>query len=391
MPKVKSSGHDSSRVEDSDTENREFESISERAHHLLHREEGFEVDFKRSLSGLDSEDLVSFANSKRGGAILIGVDETKDGDGRQLSSVVGCAIGDAEKLKVLSKSNQCVPPVKVAIFVENSGDKPFYRIEVPSGAHKPYCTQGGTYKIRGDGRNETLYPPQLLALFLETEGGEFLRRFQQATKSLESAVTDTKERITAELKDLGESVSIMEGDLKESLNTIWNSASNAESNAEEAHGLSEEAVHLLDQVHGMVEDLAVGDPELDSISIKLDAILEKLAIEDPALFRNRKYVKVMARALAERSRKRGVANSRRWIVSTLQQIFSKTDNKIVAEWVKEALAESAAPDELSNLLPRYSGILEMVIENEVQKKQKKPGASQKRTLEMPPKTVKRRS
>jgi len=157
----------------------EFQTISDRASQLLGQAEDFGVAFKRSLLGLDSDDLVSFANSQSGGAILVGVNRTKYGNGRPRAAVVGCAIGDRERMKILAKSNQCVPPVPVAIFVENGAEMPFYRIEVPSGLHKPYCTSGGTYKIRGDGRNEMLYPAQLLALFLEVAGAEVTGRFER--------------------------------------------------------------------------------------------------------------------------------------------------------------------------------------------------------------------
>jgi len=157
----------------------EFQTISDRADRLLGQAEDFGVAFKKSLLGLESDDLVSFANSKSGGAILVGVNRTKYGNGRQRAGVIGCAIGDRERMKILAKSNQCVPPVPVSIFVENCAEMPFYRIEVPSGLHKPYCTSGGTYKIRGDGRNEMLYPAQLLALFLEAAGGEIPGWFER--------------------------------------------------------------------------------------------------------------------------------------------------------------------------------------------------------------------
>src|SRR5262249_10559769 len=130
----------------------EYKTLSQRAKQLLSREEGFEVDFKRALSGLEAEDIVAFANSKAGGAILIGVDESKGADGRQAGIIVGCPVGDYDKRKILDKAHQCVPPVDVTVHVENRSDKAFYRLEIPSGPNKPYCTSGGTYKIRGDGR-----------------------------------------------------------------------------------------------------------------------------------------------------------------------------------------------------------------------------------------------
>lgn len=136
---------------------------------MLARGEGIDVDFKRSAAGLEAVDIVAFANSKAGGAILIGVDESTGSSGRHVGTIVGCHVGDQEKRMILEKAHQCVPAISVTVHVENRAHKPFYRIEIPSGPNKPYCTSGGTYKIRGDGRNNTLYPTSLLNLFLETE------------------------------------------------------------------------------------------------------------------------------------------------------------------------------------------------------------------------------
>lgn len=175
----------------------EFPAISDRAKQLLSQEGVFDVAFKKSISVLENDDFVSFANSAAGGAILIGVDRVRRGNCRPRGALVGCPIGDRERLKILAKANQCVPPVRVAIFVENRAEKPFYRIEIPSGPHKPYCTSGGTYKSRGDGLNVVLYPAQLLTLFQEAKGGEFVRWFQPATAGVGSAVQEAKPRIAA--------------------------------------------------------------------------------------------------------------------------------------------------------------------------------------------------
>jgi hypothetical protein len=387
MPKRKiarlpSSEPDRPIVVDLDAENREFSSISECANRLLRREEGFDVDFKRSLSGLEGEDLVSFANSKRGGAVLIGVDETKDGNGRQVAVVVGCPVGDEEKLKILSKSNQCVPPVQVVIFLENSADKPFYRIEIPSGPHKPYCTQGGTYKIRGDGRKETLFPPQLLALFLDTEGGVFFRRFQQATTSLEAAVMATKERITTELKELSQSVQYTESNILESLQGIDATASAAQDNADEAKAYSEDAMHIIDAVHSMVEDLASGDPELGAVSQKLDALLERFGIEDPEITSHRRFIKGITVALLERSRRQRLPDDRKWMISTPCETSRKLDKAVVAKWVEEALDDpETAKLDAAKLPSSTSSYIPMIVESKLPGKQKSERSQkQKKTV-----------
>jgi hypothetical protein len=190
----------------------QFQAISDRANGLLSREEGFDVAFRKSILVLESDDLVSFANSKNGGTILIGVGRIKSRNSRQGAAVLGCPVGDKDRLKILIKSSQCVPPVPVFVFAENCAENPFYRIEIPSGPHKPYCTSGGTYKIRGDGRNEMLYPDQLLALFLESGGEELVRWFHQAATSLGTAPEGTGRRVT---EAPAEASAIAEGDARE--------------------------------------------------------------------------------------------------------------------------------------------------------------------------------
>jgi hypothetical protein len=166
--------------------------ISDRAHRLLNRADGLDVEFRKSTVELRGDDLVGFANSRDGGAILIGVHETRDSSGRRRGFLAGSPIGDPERRRILAQAKQCVPPVPVSIFEENRAERPFYRIEVPSGQRKPYCTADGVYKIRNNGRNETLYPAQLLDLLLEANGEEILRRLGQAPRSLVPAVQEVQ-------------------------------------------------------------------------------------------------------------------------------------------------------------------------------------------------------
>lgn len=169
----------------------EYQSISQRAAKLLEGDENYDVDFKEDLSGLKPVDLVAFANSERGGAILIGIKDTTDRDGRQSGEIVGCTISDENKLAIVSKAQSCSPSLSIEIFVENLKSKPFYRIEIPSGRNKPYSTDSGKYKIRGDGRNLALRPPMLLELFLDTESKRFFDQFHKATEEMERNITNT--------------------------------------------------------------------------------------------------------------------------------------------------------------------------------------------------------
>jgi len=158
----------------------EYKSISQKAKLILAHEEGYDADWKGNVKTLDSEDIVAFANSKDGGSILLGVDEDEDTNGRQIPKIVGCKLSDDNKLSIKSKDLSCTPPIEVEIIKENTDKKSFYRIEIPSGENKPYCTQKGVYKIRDDGLNKAITPENLLSIFIEMESKEFLKRFKEA-------------------------------------------------------------------------------------------------------------------------------------------------------------------------------------------------------------------
>lgn len=194
----------------------EYSGLSPRAEELLGSQESRTLDFKESISGLSNEDIVAFANSELGGTILLGVKEGKDGNGLQSALITGCEVGDKPKLSILGKAASCVPPVEVYVVLENSdGRKPFLRIEIPSGQQKPYCTSGGTYKIRGDARNEPLTPLRLLEMFMEAENDRFINRFSQATVELEQSIGDVKTRLLKEMEDISVHVDELRRSIRE--------------------------------------------------------------------------------------------------------------------------------------------------------------------------------
>src|SRR5882724_11810248 len=117
-----------------------FATLSTRAKLLLAQEQGIDTEFKQSPGGLDAADIVAFANSPIGGAILIGVTEERAANGRQVGRVVGSDTSDKARLQVLDKALSCVPPVPVELFVENASKTPFLRLEIPAGPQKPYGT-----------------------------------------------------------------------------------------------------------------------------------------------------------------------------------------------------------------------------------------------------------
>jgi len=172
---------------------RELKGLSKRSRTLLQQPESYDVDYKESMSGLSNEDLVAFANSDTGGAILVGVREITDSKGQQRGKIIGCTTGDREKLKVINKGESCIPPIQLEVYTENLDKKPIFRIEIPTSQNKPHCTSGGTYKIRGDGRNKALSPPRLLHMFMESQYQTFIERFKVATSALDSSLANLLE------------------------------------------------------------------------------------------------------------------------------------------------------------------------------------------------------
>ena len=79
--------------------------------------------------------------------------------------------------------------------MENSCDKPIYRIDVSEGPNKPYCTEGGTYKIRLDGANAVIDPPMMAAIILEREAGQFVARFRQAADGITGRLVELESRL----------------------------------------------------------------------------------------------------------------------------------------------------------------------------------------------------
>jgi hypothetical protein len=221
--------------------------------------EGIDVDFKQSVDGVHAEDLVAFANSAAGGAILVGVREIEGKDGRQRGVPVGIRLGDAAKLKIMNKAMDCSPPVQLSAFAENMGDKPFYRIEISAGPLRPYCTRGGTYKTRTDGRSQALHPEELLDLFVQREGARFRERFAEATQKvvedLGSAlglIGEIQDTVEQKLDDIGSTLDWAEFRVDETVSAI-DKVKDAAENIETEVGASRERILALLKHHEIAD------------------------------------------------------------------------------------------------------------------------------------------
>ena len=247
----------------------------------------------------------------------------------------GCSIGDREKLSIINKAESCIPPVSVEIYVENSKRIPFYRIEIASGENKPYCSSGGTYKIRGDGRTEALTPSRLLNMFLKSENQEFVERYREATSDLETRLQDTKSKIIIEISSLLPIIHEMEDKIEYILGYIFGSAQNAEANAEEANVFSDETLYAVQELRGKLEE--IDDYVLTGIDKKLDALLGHLGLEDPRT----KAARLQVEFITKESHQKGI--SEKEIAQTLsnlwhnQQFYAAWSD--VNKWYKETIDE----------------------------------------------------
>ncbi|MCB0827117.1 MAG: ATP-binding protein [Armatimonadetes bacterium] len=229
-----------------------IKNLSKLTRELLAEGESVRSDFKRLPESVSTDDLVSFANSETGGQILAGVDE-KTVDNAQVGVVRGCDVSDGTVLQILNKAVSCIPPVLIDVYIENLGNKPILRVEVPPSQTKPHCTPKGIYCRRDGARNRPLHPSELLRLFLDSEASAFAARFEVAAG-----------RITNELSKLESS---LDGSIRSMSDQLgW---------ADSQLGDTESA---LSNVQGLVAKLIV---DTDNTNSRLRALFRQDAREDP--------------------------------------------------------------------------------------------------------------
>ncbi|MGF7117702.1 AlbA family DNA-binding domain-containing protein [Methanobacterium oryzae] len=292
----------------------EYQGLSEKAKALLSQEEDYDVDWKRGINGLDSEDFVAFANSKKGGSILIGVEETVDSDGKQIPKIVGCQITDSNKMKIKTKAQNCIPPIEVNIIKENMDETPFYRIEIPSGDKKPYCTGKGTYKIRDDGNNKRIAPDKLLSIFIEVESELFLKRFKEAAKELENDLYITSNQIN-EVKSYLEDI------------------------LPEVEGLQEYS-YMSDNILGTVNEIEkyVESTEITTVwnEKRILALLNHFNIEDPFVTN----LKTMFKHSVIRMSENGINIKDKNYLKDMKKTYFGATKEQLKQWYEEVIEEN---------------------------------------------------
>lgn len=257
---------------------REFKTVSKKAKEVLEKPEGLDVEFKRNGGGVKPSVLVSFANSNTGGTILVGVDEEKTSDGLERGVIKGCSTSDNDRLQIQNMASDCIPPINLNIFVENTNNKPFFRVEIPSGKNKPYCTKSGEYKIREDGRVRALHPDELLAIFMNKEGDKFLSQFKNAVTELEQNVESIDSTVKGELDKLLSRLQTLNKDVFIYLEDIFHSAEQSSSDASEANETINEVWKEIHRLNQNVQSIQENDNESFYVRLeeKLDLLINHL-------------------------------------------------------------------------------------------------------------------
>ena len=106
--------------------------------------------------------------------------------------------------------------------------------------------------------------------FLRTESEAFLHRFRSATKELNASVSGIASRVTRELADLLEYVRVIDTSFQITLDDTANRAQDSQSSSQEAAGLADEALSLLQDL--FTESQALRDRITDN-ETRLDALL----------------------------------------------------------------------------------------------------------------------
>lgn len=319
---------------------REYKTLSKRVRQLLELQEGLDVEFKKEVRGLEGKDLVAFANAGNDGAILIGVSEIKSNGEVQRGEITGCPVDDGSKLMIVNKAEDCIPPVEVEVFIENLKDKPFFRVEIPSrlNGKRPYATKKGIYTTRGDGRTKPLLPGRLLTLFAETEAEEFLGRFKEATRKLETDLLSLKGRVEEEMTSLMHTVDTMHNLVTEELQEISGAAADAQANSEDGMLMSDEALGWLRDIGQQVEHME--NLAYDTYDI-VNLLREHFGLEHPSITKVRKVAYSEARSFFKMEKRKP---SRQEIFDLLTELYRNEDENLLLEISNEVFEKYDSGD-----------------------------------------------
>lgn len=270
---------------------------------LLEKDESFDVEFKKILDAVESEDLVAFANSAGGGFIVIGVAEVKDHLKQSNIEINGTKVGDQERLKILNKAQDCLPPIELSITRHEYEGKNLLVIRIPSGTNRPYCTKKGVYKIRGDGRNQILTQELMFQIFMEKEYNTFIDRFKTATHELKNEITYIQEMVERS-----------EDEITASLHGIFAEAEDAQSTSEDVFSMTESIFTSIDDLQ---EQLYRQENHTQDLEKKIDLILNHLNIERPEVTRRKFFISSQIKEIIAENKKRKIKQRKKTIIKKI--------------------------------------------------------------------------
>lgn len=265
------------------------QSLSDLTTQLLATGETDVVDYKKTTKGINSEDLVAFANHQ-GGNILVGVIEGSE-NGAQVGRIVGCDVGDGAILEILNKASSCVPPVAVDVFAENLAETPILRVSVSSSETKPHCTPKGMYCRRDGTRTRPLQPQEMLKIFLELESRSFASKFEAAANRISEDLGELESSLESTITRMGDQLGWAEfklGDTEDTVDRILSLVANVQRVADEANS----------RLRALLRQDEKSDPVREGYKQKLTSKIIEQIIENPDLL---KSVKKGGDLTAERS------------------------------------------------------------------------------------------
>lgn len=270
---------------------------------LIESREGFDIEFKRIANAVESEDLVAFANSPEGGYIIIGVAEVKNENNGETMNIKGAKVGDHERLIILNKAQDCLPPVELFLQNYKFQGKDLLVIEIPTGSNRPYCTKKGVYKIRGEGRNQVLTQELLFQIIMEKEYQTFLERFKTATHELKD-----------EMLYMQDIIEKSEGEISNSLQGIFAEATEAEATSQDVFSMTE---GISDMLGRLGEEFFFHDDRMNDLEEKVDLILKHLNIEKPEVTRMKFFISREIKAILTANRKSKIKQRKSTIIKKI--------------------------------------------------------------------------
>ncbi len=313
---------------------KEYKRLSRRTRQLLSGGEGIEVEFKREIAGLKHKTLIAFANSRKGGAILIGVDEFTSEDGLQRGHIVGCDVSDHARLQIQNMAVSCLPPIQVMIVTENTDDKPLLRIEVPSGSQRPYCSPSGEYSIRADGRNRALLRDEMLQIFIERESEQFVQRFKHAVSRLENQLAEMDHELRGGVDKMLGDITRLDQDTANLLQDLYGRSEDLKEETEHSRRHDEKMERVIRKLkRGLDHKYRELARRINEVNLRVEAIIAHLAIEDPLRRKAHQHIVEMAQQLDGKDNAELVSD----FVDVMSHVYPELEPAVIERWVAQAI------------------------------------------------------